>query len=263
MHNSPGPYVEQVAQFDWPAAAHQCRPARRDRPPGARDKPAGSGLPPSQADRSDQPFRGQQSVGFLNQGLSVVARQQVEDVGAEEAIASFICAGQGPCRRLDNFYLGARRPSSKALASKADHLRADVHAEVAGIRLKLRVEEPRRVAPRPAPELVDASRLVQARQLRKQMRRRVLVEALGVLDPADPIVDPSSALSIQRHDPSSVGLRTRLASPTVCVGQGELRGDHDQVDERRRESNDHPGDRVFTSPVTIAAAPIASPTETR
>jgi hypothetical protein len=190
---------DQVAQPDRATAAQQRGPAARDRAESRRGQPPARRRAVGQADQAQPAARREQSPRLGQKRMSVVGREQVEDVGRDEPVELAVWARQLERGRLEHLDTGARPPRSQALPGEANHHRAHVDAEVAGIARKTLAQKASGVPARPAAELEHRPGRVEAAQLGEARRRGVLVEALRVLCPPDAVVDPARVLRGERH----------------------------------------------------------------
>ncbi len=162
------------AAAPWPVVSE----ARQSRPPGASARAASARTSPG-----------------------AFGREQVEDVGRDDAVGPAVGDGH-PLGRVPELDPGAGAERGDAVARDGHHARAEVDADERCVGRQLAAEQARRERSRAAADLEDRVRVGEASARDERVHGAVLVDALRVLQPPDPVVDPARLLGVEvGHDP--------------------------------------------------------------
>ena len=184
---------DEVAKLDRSAAADQRGPAERDPFDVAQMARLAAVVPWVSETRASNPPVARRRAASSIRVWASSADIRSKTVGGEEAVEGAVLARQLRSRWLEVPHARSRRRVGEPGGGERHHLRADVDAEVGGARGQgRRVSRSAARRPVPQPGLSSAFALLgEARKLDQPANRRVFVEALRVLEPAESIVEAS------------------------------------------------------------------------
>ena len=186
--NIPAVRIEEASQVYGPASANELRGDSRNSAPAARYQSCQSRLSIREAGQTGQAAGDENTVGLIDDLCGVVVSKKIKDVNSDEPVGRVVSGGQWQCAVAVNDP-GPIGEGGEASTGELDHPRADIHTKVGARRRKVIAEQALGQAAGPGTQLEDRRGGLKTAGGDEPIKRRSFKRVLGVLEPADSVIE--------------------------------------------------------------------------
>ncbi|HZE15365.1 MAG TPA: hypothetical protein VE197_06435 [Mycobacterium sp.] len=205
--NIPAVRIEEASQVYGPASANESRGDSPNPAPATRYQSCQSRLSIRKAGQTGQAAGDENTVGLIDERCGVVVSEKIKDVGSDEPVGRAVSGGQRQ-RAVGVNDPGPIGEDGEASAGELDHPRADIHTKVGARGRKVIAEQALGQAAGPGAQLEDRRGGRETAGGDEPIKRRSFKCALGVLEPADSVINPRRDV---RRKPAAITIH-RLAA---------------------------------------------------